>query len=65
MATGAGSARQKPQPPELQTPLQPDTSQLEEQIRFRAYEIWSERDGWGGSAMEDWLQAEKEILNEK
>jgi hypothetical protein len=37
---------------------------MDEQIRLRAHKIWSERDGWGGSALEDWLQAEQEILNE-
>ncbi len=37
---------------------------LEEQIRRRAYEIHCSRDGSGGSALEDWLQAEREILGE-
>jgi hypothetical protein len=51
MATGAGKART----PELPHYPQPDTSQLEEQIRLRAHEIWPEGDGRGGSAPEDGL----------
>ncbi len=33
----------------------------EEHIRQRAYEIYLERDGTPGSALEDWLQAEREL----
>jgi hypothetical protein len=64
MATGAGSARQKPQPPEIPVQVQLDTPLLEEKIRLRAHQIWLEHDGQGGSALTDWLQAEQEILNE-
>ena len=38
---------------------------LEEQIRRRAHAIYTERDGQGGSEMDDWLQAEQEILSEQ
>jgi hypothetical protein len=32
-----------------------------EEIRRRAYEIYLERDGFGGNELDDWLQAEAEI----
>jgi hypothetical protein len=32
-----------------------------EQIRRRAYEIYLERDGLGGSELDDWLRAELEL----
>jgi len=35
---------------------------LEEQIRQRAYELYVQRGNESGSAMDDWLQAEREIL---
>jgi outer membrane protein TolC len=33
----------------------------DEEIRRRAYEIYLERDGFGGSALDDWLRAETEL----
>ena len=46
----------------LNTQNPPD---LEERTRRRAYEIWLSRGGetGGGSALEDWLEAEREILS--
>lgn len=35
---------------------------VQERIRRRAYEIYLERGGNGGSAEQDWLRAEREIL---
>ena len=35
---------------------------MEERIRQRAHEIYLERGGEDGSEMDDWLQAEQEIL---
>jgi Protein of unknown function (DUF2934) len=32
-----------------------------EEIRRRAYEIYLERDGFGGNELDDWLQAEAEL----
>ena len=68
MAPGAGSARQKPQPPEAEPSLIADRSKidpaLEDKIRARAHEIWLSHDGQGGSAEADWLRAEEEILNQ-
>ncbi len=37
--------------------------ELEERIRRRAYEIYLSR-GESGSELEDWLQAEREVLGE-
>jgi hypothetical protein len=34
---------------------------LEERIRLRAYELYEQRGNRGGSALEDWLQAEAEL----
>jgi len=45
-------------------PLEEATSEshveLQEQVRRRAYEIYLERGGQDGHALEDWLQAESE-----
>lgn len=35
---------------------------LEEQIRQRAHEIYLQRGGQDGSELDDWLQAEEEVL---
>jgi hypothetical protein len=35
---------------------------LEEQIQRRAYELYVERGNQSGSELDDWLQAEDEIL---
>ncbi len=34
---------------------------VEEQIRLRAYELYTQRGGQSGSEIEDWLQAEAEL----
>jgi hypothetical protein len=34
---------------------------LEEKIRMRAYELYLQRGGTGGSPEQDWLQAQKEV----
>ena len=34
---------------------------LEEKIRARAYELYLQRGGTGGSPEQDWLQAQKEV----
>jgi len=41
---------------------EPTPLPLEERIRLRAYELYVERGNESGSEMEDWLQAEEEIL---
>ena len=40
-------------------------TEVEGRIRQRAHEIYLQRSGTDGSAMEDWLQAEREILGEE
>ena len=37
---------------------------IKEQVQRRAYEIYQQRGGQGGSEMTDWLQAEAELLRE-
>lgn len=54
MATG-GRALVKPKESVKEKPL-------EERIRERAYEIYLQRGGEDGGEMDDWLQAEQEIL---
>jgi hypothetical protein len=43
-----------------ETPIEP--LPLEERIRRRAYELYIQRDSQSGSELDDWLQAEEEIL---
>lgn len=33
-----------------------------EEIRFRAYQLWEQRGGVHGFDVQDWLQAEQEII---
>ena len=42
-----------------------DSLPLEEQIRQRAHAIYLERGGQEGAEMDDWLQAEQEILGQQ
>jgi hypothetical protein len=39
-----------------------ETLSLEERIRRRAYELYLQRGNQSGSQLDDWLQAEEEIL---
>lgn len=38
---------------------------VQKRIAMRAYELYSQRGGVDGHAEEDWLQAEREILEEE
>ena len=38
-------------------------TEIEEAIRVRAYQLWEHRGHPYGSAMEDWLQAETEVVS--
>jgi len=38
---------------------------VEEKIRLRAYELYLQRGGRGGSPEQDWLQAQNEICGEQ
>jgi len=40
----------------------PPDDEVEERIRQRAYQLYEERGRLDGSAMEDWLIAEEEVL---
>jgi hypothetical protein len=39
-----------------------DRADREEEIRLRAYQIYLQRGGQDGSELQDWLQAEAEVL---
>ncbi len=41
------------------------SSPVEEKIRARAYELYLQRGGTGGSPEQDWLQAQKEVCGEQ
>ena len=42
-----------------------DSPEVEESIRRRAYEIYEQRGKTDGLEIQDWLQAEKEVLRKK
>jgi hypothetical protein len=50
-----------------QTPTQvtKSTSDVQEQIRLRAYELYEQREKDGGHELYDWLQAEAEVTQQK
>ena len=55
--------RTSPSPPSSIT--QPEsTPELLEQIRIRAYELFEQRGRQEGHEVEDWLQAETEVLQQ-
>lgn len=41
------------------------TTEFEQQVRCRAYELYEERGRTDGYAMDDWLRAESEITDGK
>ena len=41
------------------------TSELQEQIRRRAHELYEQRGGDDGHELDDWLQAESEVTQQK
>jgi hypothetical protein len=43
----------------------PNPTMLEEQIRLRAYQLYETRGREDGHDLDDWLQAEAEILGKK
>ncbi len=53
----------KPMPIPLRTPQEAAEarSELEEQIRRRAYKLYEQRGRVDGHALDDWLQAEAEM----
>lgn len=56
----------RPTPPAPASTTQPgSTPELLEQIRSRAYELFEQRGRNEGHDLEDWLQAETEVLRRK
>lgn len=54
---------QRTSPTPVTSTTQPgSTPELLEQIRVRAYELFEQRGGSQGHDLEDWLQAEAEVL---
>ena len=53
-----------PAKPKLSKDLRQESMPLEQQIRKRAHEIWLQRGDDSGSALDDWLTAEREILGQ-
>ena len=41
------------------------TGELQEQIRLRAYELYEQRGRGDGHELDDWLQAESEVTEQK
>ena len=56
--------QQQPNGPQAQGPPAPPLSPCEDLIQERAYELYSERGYRDGSAVDDWLDAEREILRQ-
>jgi hypothetical protein len=56
----ASHVQQASQEPQTHQPA--NNHSLEEQIRHRAHELYLQRGGNHGSDLEDWLQAEDELL---
>jgi len=52
-----------PVDPSSEIPESP--SELEQAISARAYELYLQRGGEGGTAEEDWLRAESELVAER
>jgi hypothetical protein len=42
-----------------------ETDELHDRIASRAYQLFEERGSVAGHALEDWLQAEQEVLSEQ
>ena len=55
----------KPEQRSEQPRTTPDPTMLEEQIRRRAHELYEARGREDGHELDDWLQAEAEILGSK
>jgi hypothetical protein len=63
----APAPQQQPKGPPAQKPHTPPLSpcdDLQVLIAKRAHELYSERGYRGGSALDDWLEAEREILSQ-
>jgi hypothetical protein len=58
-------ARRTSPTPDTSTTQPGSTPELLEQIRVRAYELFEQRGKSEGGDLEDWLQAEAEVLQRK
>ena len=54
-----------PTPPRTTHQTTQATSELQEQIRRRAYELYAQRGRDDGHELDDWLQAESEVTQPK
>lgn len=50
--------------PDEDLPIAQSHLDLEERVRRRAHEIWASRSHDGGGALENWLQAEREVIGD-
>jgi hypothetical protein len=71
MATAKRTRTKKPAETKAETPSKPASSvttvttrtvDLQDAIRHRAYEYYQQRGGQHGSDFEDWVRAEREVL---
>ena len=53
--------KKEPITPEATIPTTEARSELQEEIRRRAYELYEQRGGEDGRELDDWLQAEAEV----
>jgi len=51
--------------PEITQQITEPTTEIQEQIRIRAYELYEQRGGEHGHDFDDWLQAELELTQQK
>ena len=61
---GADAARE-PEREASRRPLEDRVGSLEEEIRLRAYYRYLEREGEPGDSVEDWLEAESDVLGRR
>jgi hypothetical protein len=52
-------------PRKTPTQVTKSTPDVQEQIRLRAYELYEQRENDGGHELDDWLQAEAEVTQQK
>jgi Protein of unknown function (DUF2934) len=51
-------------PPQTSTQLTRSTPDVQEQVRLHAYELYEQRENDSGHELDDWLQAEAEVLQQ-
>ena len=58
-------AKAKPSKKAPATAIAPTENEITERVRERAYQLFEERGGELGHDLEDWLQAEAEVLGNR